>query len=169
MLFLLIHRRFKSDRDEILWDSSQSKYATTDRDGFLIRRLAFEICRCIHSAHLVRQQSVQDVQCESKHPTRFSAWHFPKWLGIFSPNFTCLLSVLGMILLNCIMILIYISNYWYLILCWYFLWTEHEVQLTENTEYYQTTKPSCCWQTRATLLKSGSRVTHKGIESDIIW
>ena len=35
-----------------------------------------------------------------------------------------------------IMILIHISNYWYLILCWYFMWTEHDMRVTENTEYY---------------------------------
>jgi len=27
---------------------------------------------------------------------------------------------------------IHASNYWHFILCWYFLWTECEVQITEN-------------------------------------
>jgi len=35
-----------------------------------------------------------DIQCESTPPLRFSDI-FPKWLGIFSPNFTCLLYVVS--------------------------------------------------------------------------
>jgi len=36
--------------------------------------------------------SSQHTQWQSKIPPEVF-WHFPKWLGIFSPNFTCLLYV----------------------------------------------------------------------------